>query len=138
MNNRVTINGVESWQPLRLGLTSHEIGVPQPKRYTVDLPAADGRLDLSEAFGGIKYGPRPIAFEFVYVQFDGWTSVTDRIEQVLNAWHGKRSEIRMSWMPGGYFIGRVTVKAVRENDRVAVFTVECDCDPKRYEDAGGG
>ena len=47
-----------------LVLSKKTIEAPSPKLETVDIPGADGKLDMTEYFGDVKYNNRKIKLEF--------------------------------------------------------------------------
>lgn len=113
---------------LGLILTDQRIGIPEPKRYEVDIPSGDGKLDLTEFFGWVKYNNRPLEFEFTYPIQEGV------LQTVINALHGRRLDIVVDDDPDWVYRGRVTVEeGARISNTVGTLTVECDCDPYKYK-----
>ena len=65
----MNIKGVQfgdyhSWRDLGLILGSKEIESPEAKTMFVNIPGADGSLDLTEYFGEINYDNRQLSFDF--------------------------------------------------------------------------
>ena len=60
----VTIGEKKTFDDWRLKLRSLVIGFPEAKTNTVDVPGADGLLDLSEALGAVRYGNRELEMIF--------------------------------------------------------------------------
>ena len=69
-------------------LSKVTIGTPSPKKFTVDIPGADGSLDMTDYFGGVKYDSRKITLIFTFPQ-RGQQLLT-AYSDFLNAVHGKR------------------------------------------------
>jgi len=62
----VKFNNVQdSYEDFGLILVNREIGTPEVKRVAVDLPFANGSLDLSFYYGELKYTSRIIKCDFV-------------------------------------------------------------------------
>ena len=105
---------------------------PKPKTNTVDIPGADGSLDLSEVLtSSIHYSNRKGTFEYVYTgPREGWDVIYHRL---LGYLHGKTMRCIIDDDNGGYYEGRWTVKAPQyANDRMYI-TVEGDLEPYRYD-----
>lgn len=99
----------------------------QPKLRLVDLPGADGDIDLTEALGlGVKYKSRKI--EWVFALYPGQDWATKRTE-VANALDGKRLAIVLSEDSTHTYNGRVSVKDYARDRLLYQITVEAICDP---------
>lgn len=99
----------------------------QPKTNLVNLPGADGDIDLTEALGlGVKYASRKIEWTFALYPSQDWA--TKRTE-VANAINGKRLAIVLSEDSTHTYNGRVTVKDYARDKELRQITVEAICDP---------
>jgi hypothetical protein len=111
-------------------LTHKTIGTPAPKTEIIDIPGGDGVLDMTEFFGEVKYGNRPIAYEFStaipHEQFPAFFS------RVANALHGQKVEIVDDEDPDCYYIGRLTVSEFQAKRAIGTLTIDCDCEPYKY------
>lgn len=121
-----------TWHDWRLTLTGKAAPDPEPKTNYIGLDGAHGTLDLSEALTGeVTYNDRTVSASF-------WTSegtFQERVallRQVTSALHGKKVKIVEPDDPDHYFLGRVTVKDVEQDQVHIAFTLEAVCDPWRY------
>ena len=113
-----------------LTLTFQKIETPALKTYDVDLPAGDGKIDLSEFFGGVKLKNRKLEFEFTHEGADSPTL----IQTISNALHGLKLAITTDDDPDWYYIGRVSVsEGARISKTVGKILMTCDCDPYKYK-----
>lgn len=89
------------------GLVLEDMDIPpaSPKTNYVDIPGGDGSIDLTEAFGEVKYNDRELEFAFSCRKEDFETK--KRI--VANAIHGKRMRVSTTVDPGYYYQGRVYI-----------------------------
>lgn len=108
-----------------------EIGTPEAKIITVDIPGSDGFVDLTETISGeVKYNNRELVFHFVSMA--GISSQAAAYQKVYNALHGKKMKITLDEDPEYYYVGRCSVEAEAENT-VMYVTVTADCEPYKYE-----
>lgn len=122
-----------TWQNWHLFTTKLEIDPPEVKTNYIELGGANGTVDLTEALSERPvYKDRKIVATF-------WTRRGDRqererlLQQVTEAIHGRRMKIRVPDYPGGYFMGRITVKGIVRKNAYTEFSVEAVCDPWRYD-----
>lgn len=112
-------------------MNAKKIGTPPPKVETIDIPGGDGVLDLTEAFGDVKYQNRKLSFDFSTIAPK--SQFMDVFSRVQNLLHGRRMDIRLSDDPGWYYTGRVSVNEWKADKAVGTFTVDCDCEPYKYK-----
>ena len=107
----VTFDGKHSYTDYGLWLMSRpELGSPEAKVSIVDIPGADGNIDLTEAnTGEVKYNNRTLVFNF--------GAMVDTADQesfratIMNALHGKRiSQIILDEDTNWYWTGRASVE----------------------------
>lgn len=63
--NGISFLGYHSYQAWGLLLQAKEIGAPVVKTNKIDIPGADGELDMTDYFGGAKYENTKHKFEFI-------------------------------------------------------------------------
>lgn len=100
--------------------TAPEITAPKPKTHYVDIPGADGALDLTEMLTGkVQYKNRKISLEFVSMAGrEEWSAIYSAI---LSELHGQIKEIRLDEDPLHIYTGRVTVgDPTREKETVTL------------------
>lgn len=105
----VTFGGHHSFRDYRLLPTSAPvITPPKVNTYFVDVPGADGSLDLTEALTGYPtYGDRQGTFNYqIYAPKSEWDSVVDTLTHDL---HGKRMDVVLDENNQYYYRGRLTV-----------------------------
>lgn len=126
----IAFGNLHSYRDLNMILTHKSIGTPSPKTEYLDIPGGDGMLDMTEFFGEVKYGNRPITYEFStaipYEQFPAFFS------RVQNALHGQKVPIVDDEDPDCYYIGRLTVSEFQAKRAIGTLTIDCDCEPYKY------
>lgn len=132
MERYFILDKFNTWYDWRLILTAKTVTPPVPKTNYVKIAGMSGTLDLSESLtGGITYEDRTVTATF-------WTSEGSRKERekqlrdIVSVLHGKKIKIIEPDDPDHYFLGRVTVKSVKNISPYAEFTINCACDPWRY------
>lgn len=123
----VRFGAFHSYKDFHLILSKKTIGTPSPKKEVIEIPGGDGVLDLSEFFGGVKYGNRTLTFEFSTIRPQA--EFLEIFSKVQNAIHGKRLAISMDDDPEWGYAGRITVSEWKAEKAVGKITIECDCDP---------
>jgi hypothetical protein len=121
-----------TWEDWKLLLTSCEIGLPEVRTNTVEIPGMDGNLDLSEALtGNIVYGNRTLKFGFRAVEAlsGGWA---DMLSTVMAAIHGKKLKIIVDGDTEWYYHGRCQITSFSQKNTVGEIEIECDCEPYKH------
>ena len=127
----IKFDNTHSFDHLSLILTSKTIGQPTVKTEYVEVLGADGQLDLTEAFGDIKYNNRKLTFVFSLSEFNqDWTTAYSR---VLNTLHGRKMKIVLDDEPEYYYLGRVNVSDYASSKRIGSITIEVDAEPYKYK-----
>lgn len=127
----ITFGTKHSYTDLSLVLNSKQIETPKPKTEKVNVPGADGELDFTEYFGGVKYENRTLKFVFTYV---GATSnFPAKFSEIENEIHGKKLNIVLDDDSNFHYVGRVTVDDWKDGKRYAVVTISADCEPYKYK-----
>jgi phage-related protein len=100
---------IHSFFDLNLILSAVKIPPAAPKTTYVEVPGADGSVDLTEAHGEVRYSDRQLEFTFTAHPLDAmkWE---ERKTAVSNALNGKRCRITLDSNPDYYYDGRVVVK----------------------------
>lgn len=120
-----------SYDDLNLILTSKEMGAPAVKAQKLDVPGADGALDLTDFFGEPKY-------EDVTHRFDFSTNVPQEqfitlFSTIKNAIHGRKMRVILDDDPLFFWFGRCHVSSFTSEKGIGTITVECDCEPYKYK-----
>jgi len=124
----VTFSEKNSYTDFGLILSQKEIGEAVPRTNYVDVPARDGALDLTEAFGEVKYNNRTHVFTFSYIgHAKDWLATVSAVTNYIN---GKKHKIFIE--ANYYWIGRCTVKPAASQRGIREIIIECDCEPYKY------
>jgi phage-related protein len=127
----ITFGNHHSYNAFQLILAAKTIGTPSPKTETIDIPGGDGVLDLTEYFGDTKYGNRKLSFEFSSVVIpDDFMTLFSIVQ---NALHGKKMKITLDDDPGWFYFGRISVSEWKADRNIGKLTIDCDCEPYKYQ-----
>lgn len=102
-----------TWDDWHLIPSSRPIfAVPSQKVVTVDVPGANGVIDLSTALTGKPlFNNREGSFEFIVMLDPSYGTWIERYTELLNYLHGKTMHIILEDDPEWYYNGRVTIDA---------------------------
>lgn len=121
----VSFNGVHSFREWGLLLKERpKIEPPKPKTTIVNVPCANGELDLSTALtdGDIKFDNRDITIAFVkFGGVESWDSLFSNIQNYL---HGKDMEIVFDTDKSYFYTGRVKVDSIKCDGFKAIITIK--------------
>lgn len=127
----VTFGSYHSYNDLGLILTGKEIGEAEIKEKLVEVEGASVTLDYTEAFGEVKYGQRPLHFEFkTKVPQSQFLS---QYSKVQNALHGRKLKIVLDEEPDYYYIGRIKVSSFTNDKNIGVISIDCTCETWKYK-----
>lgn len=114
-----------------LRIKSIHIGVPDVKSDQIELPGADGYVDMTDYFG-VKYKNRKIKIicDLEDKSYERWMNA---ISQISNYIHGKKRKIVLDWDSGHYYVGRGTCEYDKDNRVYSEITLTFDCEPYKYE-----
>lgn len=102
---------------------------PEPKTHYVDIPGADGELDLTEALTGkVQYKNRKITMVFVTMAGrEDWSAI---YSDILMELQGKLIRITLDDDPLHYYTGRVTVgEPTRMNAKTILLNMSAEVEP---------
>ena len=106
----------------------YAISMPEPQTNFVDIPGRDGALDLSEAFGTVRYADRIIPLTmYARAPFD--TLISSFAADV----HGRRMNLIFDRDPTYYYDARVTVEDVEHHAGYCELSLECRARPYKME-----
>lgn len=131
--NGVTFGEKHTWRDFGLVMNSRpEISPPAPKTVYIEIPASDGKLDLTESLtGDVKYQNRTITCTFTVVgNRERWADCYSTLQAAM---HGKRMRIVMDDDPDYFYIGRVQINAWKSSKRTAEIVVEADVEPYKCD-----
>ena len=104
------------------------ISMPEPQTNFVEIPGRDGALDLSEAFGTVRYADRIIPLTmYARAPFD--VLVSSFAADV----HGRRMNVIFERDPTYYYDARVTLEDVERHSGYCELSLECRARPYKLE-----
>ncbi len=106
----------------------YAIPMPEPQTNFVEIPGRDGALDLSEAFGTVRYSDRIISLTlYVRPPFDSLISA------FAADVHGQRINVIFDRDPAYYYDARVTVEDVERHAGYCELSLKCHAKPYKLE-----
>lgn len=125
----VTLGNKHSYYDLGLWLSKYpEITPPIPKTKTVDVPGADGALDLSKVLTGYAtYNRRTITMEFSILKpRDEWPEIHSDIMDQL---HGQEMDLILDDDPEFCYTGTLSVSAFDPQKVTSGVKITMDAEP---------
>lgn len=122
----VKFNDSHSYYDLNLILSESTISPAAPKENYVDIPGADGSLDLTEALGNVRYSDRTGKLVFSVLPSDDFEEKKSEIANFLN---GQKFKITFDKDPDWYYIGRCKINDHKCDKRVGKITVDLKLQP---------
>lgn len=131
----ILFDDIHSFFDLNLILSVVEITPAIPKETYVDIPGADGALDLTEALGEVRYSDRTHKFTFTMnPAFDlsekAWEEKKTEISNRLN---GKACRMTLDKDPDYYWQGRCMVESYMSNKRLRQFVIAARVRPYKFK-----
>ena len=128
----VSFGGVHSYERFGMFLLQESrITSPEAKTNYVDVPGADGALDLSEAVSG-----RPVykmrTLNLVFASKDRSNTQLQRFSQMLNELHGKSTDIILDTDKSYFYTGRVSVGDLDAHSGYMTVPVKCTVYPYKH------
>lgn len=132
MYHSVTFGNKNSWDDWHLVPKSRVIFAPPAvKTKYVDIPGANGSLDMTEALtGSPAYENREGTLEFIVV--NGYGSWADRYSEIMTYLHGKRLSAVLEDDPNYYYTGRFAVDSWGSDGSWSVITISYNVSPFKY------
>lgn len=104
---------------------------PSPKYNYVSIPARNGDLDLTEAFGDVFYENLSYPLEFNVI--DSINTWDEKLRTITNYLHGQKMKVIFSDDPDYYYFGRVTVNELSSDKSVGILSLDCNFEPYKYK-----
>ena len=106
----------------------YAIPMPEPQTSFVEIPGRDGALDLSEAFGTVRYADRVIPLTlYARAPFDAAVSAFAAVA------HGRRMNVIFDRDPSYYYDAWVTVEDVERHAGYCELSLKCRAKPYKLE-----
>lgn len=112
-----------------LVLSEKEIKSPTPKIKQIEVEGSDGVLDMTEAFGGVKYNNRSLSFTFTYPYISTEEDFLGLFTTVQNAIHGQKMNVVLDDDLEHYYFGRVSVNEWKSEKKMGKIVIEVDSEP---------
>ena len=127
----IRFGAFHSYNDLRLVLSKKEMGSPTVKAQKLDIPGADGTLDLTDFFGEPKYEDVTHRFDFstAYPQEE----FISQFSTIKNKIHGRKIRVVLDDDPLFFWVGRCHVSGFTSEKGIGTISVEVDCDPYKYK-----
>lgn len=142
--NRMIVGGVKIDEEFGMILMDgYSLTPPKPKTYEVDVPGANGKIDLTDFFGDVVYNNKSDKFTFMVFNVEDVEALKTRIANFL---HGKKFDYSYSmdtYMDGTIskwykHRGRFEISSykheVYSDQMVVTFEITVDSDPYKYRD----
>ena len=131
----ILFNDIHSFYDLDLILSAVEIAPASPKTNYIDIPGGDGSLDLTEAFGEVKYSDRTHTFTLTMNPAGDLseTAWEEKKTEVSNRLNGLACRITLDKDPDYYWIGRCVVDSYKSDKRIRQFVVVATVRPYKYK-----
>ena len=106
----------------------YSIPMPEPQTSFVEIPGRDGALDLSEAFGTVRYADRVVPLTlYARAQFD------ELISTFAADVHGRRMKVIFDRDPTCYYDARVMLEDVERHAGYCELSLKCRARPYKLE-----
>lgn len=123
--------GVHSSRDLQLIQQQVDVQPALPKLNIIDIPGADGSVDLSEQPAGrVVYEDRAIEWTFALYPGDDWHT---RHRLVAGALSGRLCKITLDDDPDYYYYGRLSVSKYNKDNLLRQITVKAICRPYKLK-----
>lgn len=131
MGRGTDFGGVHSYYDLRLIQQKVEVDPAEPKLNLVEIPGADGAVDMTEQPAGrVTYKTRKITWTFALYPGENWDA---KHRQVNNALNGRRCNVTLDTDPDYYYQARLLVKKHNVDGLLRQIIVEATCQPYKLK-----
>lgn len=123
--------GIHSHRDLNLIQQTVEVDPAEPKLNLVEIPGADGAVDLTEQPAGrVTYNTRKITWTFALYPGESWD---EKHREVSNALNGRRCNITLDADQDYYYQGRLSVSKHKVDGVLRQITVVAICQPYKLK-----
>ena len=124
--NGIKFDDTHSYYDLNLILSDCSISPATPKTNFIDIPGADGSLDLTEALGTVKFNDRTGKLVFSVLPSDDFEEKKSEIANFLN---GRNFKITLDKDPDFYYQGRCSINDWKCDKKIGQITVDLKLQP---------
>ena len=119
--------GIHSHRDLNLIQQNVYVEPAEPKLNMVEIPGADGAVDMSEQPAGrVVFKTRKITWTFALYPGESWDL---KHRQVSNALNGRKCNITLDTDPEYYYVGRLSVSKHKVDGVLRQITIVAICQP---------
>ena len=122
---------IHSFDDLHLVLSTMKIPPAKPKTSFIDLPGADGSVDLTEAFGRVKYSNREASFTFTVLPNQDFEQIKRFVCGKIN---GSKMKILVEKDPDYFWNGRCYVDEYNSDAALNQIVVAAILDPYKLKE----
>lgn len=121
-----------SYRDYGLILNKKEIGSPQVKKYEIDVPYRDGKIDVTDKMNGqVSYDNRSLKFTFTCL--DAMNTWSSKYSELLNMFHGQKMNVICDDDPSFYYAARLKVNQWESDKNIGKIVIEGDAEPYKYD-----
>lgn len=121
-----------SYYDLNLILSAVDIPPAPPKTNFVEVPGADGSVDLTEAHGEVKFSDRECSFTFTMLPTDSSTYEEKKTE-VSNLLNGRMLKITLDKDDDYYYLGRCEVSNYESDRNIKQIVITATVKPYKFK-----
>lgn len=133
MYHSITFGNKNTWDDWHLIPSTRPLfNPPNPKTQFIDIPGANGQIDLTESLTGYPvYENRQGSNEFYVV--NGYQSWDVLYSEIMNYLHGKKMRAYLEDDPYFYYEGRFSVNQWKSDKYWSIITIDYDVYPYKKE-----
>lgn len=128
----ISFDNIHSFHDLNLVLSGCEIPPASPKTNYIDIPGADGSVDLTEAHGEVRFNDRECKFTFT-MKPDDVTDWEEKKTEIGNLLNGKKAKITLDKDSDFYYSGRCTVNSFLSDKKIRQIVVTARVSPYKLK-----
>lgn len=132
VNKGISFGDIHTYYDLNLILSASEIPPAKPKTTYINIPGADGSLDLTEANGEVKYLDRDLKFTFTIIP-DASTSFEEKRTEVTNLLNGRVFKVTLDRDEDYYYTGRCRVDGYKADRNLHQIVVVVKANPYKLK-----
>lgn len=122
----ISFGDVHSYYDLNLILSDCSISPATPKENYINIPGADGSIDLTEALGSVNYNDRTGKIVFSVLPSDDFEEKKSEVANFLN---GQKFKITLDKDPDWYYIGRCSINDHKCDKRIGQISIDLKLQP---------
>lgn len=129
----ITFGDVHSYDDLHLVLSVCPDMPPAKAKTTyIDIPGADGSIDLTEVHGEVKFEDRENEYTFTMIPGDEMTW-EEKMSEVSGLLHGKRCKVTIDKDEDYYWDARVSVDSFESDKNLHQIVIAVKAHPYKYK-----